>query len=571
MTPLARAAIVAQLEELELLIARDFQTVSAPAAVLELQAREHGWADLVWRTQLIIADVAGRRGDIAEQGRVARRANMWAEEHGDDVLLARSHRQLAVVFRRLGDYAQALVHAVAGLQHAGPLPARLRCSQLITLAIALDLNGRFDDARRRFTEAMRIADDNDDAHQALTILNNMAFTAYENEEVDEANTLARQMRTLSGTSGIPLDGLYLDTLARILMMQRRWAEAEAILRPILDDPSGPLLSEGDSLPECLLTLTEIYAAQGRHALVGETLDTAGRLCAERGLGSHAARVHRARAEWYATAGDYREAYQEYQIYHERTEALHSAEREARAYAMQALFEATEARQASDRFQEMAERDALTGLFNRRYLDEKLAATLAAARRTGESTALAIIDLDHFKRINDTLSHAAGDEVLREIGVLLRSFAATSPAAAPSTAASLSAAAFDAASSAADSLDTAAFDAASFATVAFDTAAFAAAAEIPARLGGEEFVLLLPGADAAAAHARGEQLAELIRSRDWSPVTGGLPVTASIGIAACEAGELSPSVLLGQADEWLYKAKRNGRDQVRSVLHSSCAT
>ncbi|WP_157751687.1 tetratricopeptide repeat-containing diguanylate cyclase [Actinoplanes derwentensis] len=513
MTPTARAAVVAHLEELELLTARDFEAVSAPAAILELQAREHGWTDLVWRAQLIIADVAGRRGDVAEQGRVARRANLWAEEHGDEFLLARSHRLLSIVFRRLGDPAQALVHAVSGLQHADGMPDRLRCNQLITLGLVLDLNGRFDDAKRRFTEAMRIADEHHDTHQALTVLNNMAFTAYENEDPDEANALARQLVDVAGRGGIPLDGLHLDTLARILMMQNRWDEAERILQPLIDDPDGPLHSEGDSLPECLLTLAEIYRAQGRHALTGETLDAAGRLCEERELGSIAARVHRARAEWHATAGDYRKAYEAYQRFHALTVTLHSAEREARAYAMQALFEATEARKASAQFQEMAERDALTGLFNRRYLDGKLSATVAAARRTGGPLSLAIIDLDHFKRVNDTLSHAVGDAVLREIGTLLNTFG-TGP-------------------------------------------------EITARLGGEEFVLLLPGIAAAAAHARCEQLVSLIRNHDWSPMTGSLPVTASIGLAVSEAGELPPDALLGHADEWLYQAKRNGRDQVQA--------
>ncbi|HWS31454.1 MAG TPA: diguanylate cyclase [Actinoplanes sp.] len=514
MTPTARAAAAAHLEELELLTARDFEAVSAPAAIVELQARDQGWTDLVQRAELIIADVAGRRGDVAEQGRVARRINLWAEEHGDELLLARSHRLLAIAFRRLGDPAQALVHAVAGLQHAGTMSERLRCNQLITLGLVLDLNGRFDDARRRFTEAMRIADAHNDSHQTITILNNMAFTAYENGDIDEANSLARQMASVAATSGMPLDGLYLDTSARILMLQERWTEAEQILQPVLDDPDGPLLSEGDSLPECLMTLAEIYAAQGRRTLVGDTLDTVGRICEDRGLGSIAARVHRARAEWHADAGDYREAYQEYQLYHSRTETLHSAEREARAYAMQALFDTTEARQASVRFQRMAERDALTGLFNRRYLDDRLTTAVAEARRTGDSLALAIIDLDHFKRINDTLSHAVGDAVLQQIGTLLETFATGD--------------------------------------------------ETPARLGGEEFVLLLPGAGPAAAHHRCEALATLIRTHDWTPTTGSLPVTASIGVATCTAGDLPPNALLSQADKWLYVAKHNGRDQVQAA-------
>jgi tetratricopeptide (TPR) repeat protein len=304
--PDARARCAAHLQELEHRTALDFESVVAPATMLELHAAEHGWPELVRRAQLILADVAGRRGDVAEQGRVAKRVNLWAAEHDDAFLLARSHRLLAIFFRRIGDASEALGHAVAGLGHADDMPPPLRCSQLITLALVLDLNGRFADARRRFGEALDLAVALDDADLTLTILNNMAFTAYENEDADEANDLARQIRTVAADAGIALDGLYLDTLARINLMQGRYAEAEEALGPVLRDPNGPLVSEGDSLPECLLTLAEIQVATGRHAAAGETLDEVSRLCAERGLAAVAARAHQARAEWLAAAGRFAE-------------------------------------------------------------------------------------------------------------------------------------------------------------------------------------------------------------------------------------------------------------------------
>src|SRR5690348_14707129 len=143
-----------RLEELERMTAGDFESVEVPAALIELYARERDWPDLVRRAELIAADVAGRRGDIATQGRVAKRINQWAAAHGDAFLLARSHRLLAIFFRRIGDAAEALGHAVAGLRQADGMSPPLRCSQLITLALLLDLNGRFAEAERRFTEAL---------------------------------------------------------------------------------------------------------------------------------------------------------------------------------------------------------------------------------------------------------------------------------------------------------------------------------------------------------------------------------------------------------------------------------
>ncbi|MEU4162515.1 diguanylate cyclase [Actinoplanes sp. NPDC026670] len=509
--PSVRDQLITRLQELELLTPKNFEGVSAPAAVVELQARHHGYDDLVQRAQLILADVAGRRGDIAEQGRVAKAVTLWAEQHDDDVLLARGHRLQAIFYRRLGDSAQALAHAVTGLQHAEHLPERLRCSQLITLGLLLDLNGQYQEAERRFGEALLIAEKNDDPDQALTVINNMAFTAYENEDFDTANDLARQMHTIATDHGIRLDGLYLDTLARISIMQERYDDAEATLQPVLDDPEGPLLSEGDSLPECLLTLVEIYQGTGRPDLAGQTLDWAGEVCDQRGLAAIAARVHRARAEWHAGAGRFQQAYEEYRLYHARSEALHSAEREARAYAMQAVFEAEEARRSSERFEALAYQDALTGLYNRRYADERLAAAVAAARRNGEPLSVAVVDADHFKRINDQLTHAAGDAVLRELGALLRGFVTGS--------------------------------------------------EIAARLGGEEFLLLLPGVGATAAQHRCETLAAMVRTTDWTGLAGTLPVTVSIGVATHTEGPVTPDLLLDRADRSLYAAKHAGRDRV----------
>jgi two-component system cell cycle response regulator len=518
--PTIRDRLVAHLLELELLTPKNFEAVPAPAAMLELQAREHGFEDLVQRAQLILADVAGRRGDTAEQGRVAREVTFWAEQHGDDLLIARGHRLQAIFFRRLGDRAQALSHAITGLQHAGTLPERLRCSQLVTVALLLDLNGQFQEAERRFAEALALAEKYDDPDQALTVLNNMAFTAYEKQDVAAANELARQIRAVADGHGIALDGLYLDTLARIAFLQGRYDEAEAALQPVLDDPDGPLVSEGDSLPECLLTLAEIYSGTGRPAMAGEALDRASAICDERGLDGVGSRVHRARAEWHAEAGRFREAYEEYRLFHARAERLHSAEREARAYAMQAVFQAEEARRASERFQALAYQDALTGLYNRRYADERLAAAVATAQRGGEPLSVAVVDADHFKRINDLLSHAAGDAVLQELGAMLNRFVT--------------------------------------------------GAERAARLGGEEFLILLPGAGETAARLRCETLAEMVRTTDWSALTGTLPVTVSIGVATWTSGPISADSLLGRADTSLYEAKHAGRDRVAGTALTAAA-
>ena len=134
---------------------------------------------------------------------------------------------------------------------------------------------------------------------------------------------------------------------------------------------------------------------------------------------------------------------------------------------------------------------------------------ASSRRAPLS--VAIVDLDHFKRVNDTLSHGTGDTVLQHIALLLTE-AATDSA-------------------------------------------------IAARMGGEEFLLIFPGVDAAEAARRCERLRLRVHENSWTPITGTLHVTTSIGVTTATDGRASPSALLAQADRNLYAAKRAGRNRV----------
>jgi len=157
------------------------------------------------------------------------------------------------------------------------------------------------------------------------------------------------------------------------------------------------------------------------------------------------------------------------------------------------------------------RDPLTGLFNRRYLDETLPRELARAERSGRPLGVFAIDVDHFKRFNDTFGHDAGDTVLRQLGELLRlSFRGS---------------------------------------------------DISARLGGEEFLVVLPEIDEGKLVRRAERLGDAVRGlafkhRDLSLGT----VTVSIGIAIFPQSSGEVEGLLRAADAALYKAKHEGRDR-----------
>ena len=162
---------------------------------------------------------------------------------------------------------------------------------------------------------------------------------------------------------------------------------------------------------------------------------------------------------------------------------------------------------------LASEDTLTGLPNRRALEAWLPAALARAAE-GQPLALLLIDADHFKSVNDRHGHAVGDAVLRQLAQLLR------------------------------------------ASCRYD--------DLPARLGGEEFVLALPNTPLAAALQSAERLRDLVQRHPWHELLPGLKVTVSIGVAgsdALPAASLAADMLLGRADERLYEAKRGGRNRV----------
>ncbi|WP_337062243.1 diguanylate cyclase [Kineococcus sp. G2] len=162
--------------------------------------------------------------------------------------------------------------------------------------------------------------------------------------------------------------------------------------------------------------------------------------------------------------------------------------------------------------EEAARDPLTGLRNRRRFVDDLAERLGGAAGGGRPLALVLLDVDHFKAVNDTHGHAVGDAVLVAVAAVLREHAR---------------------------------------------------AEDVVRYGGEEFVVVLPGLDAAAAAARAEELRTAcarLRVGGGGP-DGDVRVTISAGVAACPEHGPAPDDLLLAADRALYAAKAGGRDRV----------
>jgi two-component system, cell cycle response regulator len=170
--------------------------------------------------------------------------------------------------------------------------------------------------------------------------------------------------------------------------------------------------------------------------------------------------------------------------------------------------------AREALRRQATRDQLTELWNRTAMFDILTAELTRAKRDSNTVSILMIDLDHFKRVNDTLGHAAGDGVLREAArrmvACVRSYDAV------------------------------------------------------CRYGGEEFLIILPGCDIAAAMLRAEGIRLAVAKDAFQIPEGPLDITCSVGVAASSGADiLDVTELIRKADEALYAAKHNNRNRVEA--------
>ena len=179
-----------------------------------------------------------------------------------------------------------------------------------------------------------------------------------------------------------------------------------------------------------------------------------------------------------------------------------------------LSELLALREECRRLRELAQTDSLTGLYNRRYLMKCLEQEMERTRRTGLPTSLIMLDLDHFKRLNDLYGHKFGDEVLVRVANLMKNNVRK--------------------------------------------------LDIPCRYGGEEFALVVPGTRLSQGVRLAMRLKEILAQSWKDPQARPLQLTASFGVDAFTGKEdLTPETLLQQADRWLFMAKARGRNMVCS--------
>jgi two-component system, cell cycle response regulator len=526
------AAVRARVAELEIEVYLTLAGLDDEASALADRAEELGLPDAAGRARLLRSDVLSRRGAAEEALEIQLALHARAAAEGNDLLAARASLYLASTADRLGARSECLRWADAAQRLPSDAPQAWRAEALMVLVLFTVSHVGFD--HTLLEHALDQVRAVGDPILTSVTLANFAEVAAESEDLVLAQRLVAEVITLLHRHPTAAASLTWESIARVQMAGGDLTAADRSLRSAFR--VGAALGWCDVNGDPHLSLAELRLAQG---LAGEALTALNHpdhvsaversaWVAARGLAVRA-RVLAALNRWqdaYATMVDYVAAYQ----------LVRSAEAERTAALSQSTQTAEEERRRAHKFEQLAMRDPLTGLPNRRYADGRLAAlTAVQGGSRAERLSLAIVDIDHFKRVNDCYSHNIGDVVLVRIAGLLlveeleagNGLAIVGNGPAPS------------------------------APQAGGFRPFAA------RLGGEEFVVVFPQWSNAEALAWCEELLERLRHTTFEDIAPGLHISASIGLVTLSA-PTDQATLLTMADACLYAAKDAGRDRLVST-------
>jgi diguanylate cyclase (GGDEF)-like protein len=467
---------------------------------------------------MLLATIAGCYAELGDSQQAF--AYMYQALHeagrgktlGFDVVL---YCNLAHELIQLGDYHQALSYVEQGLERCSRLNnPRLFSVLSINRVICLTNLDRAAEALPDVRQLLALPAERGGRGPMNAHFESLALAALRAGELElGADLVARAQRNLDGCIVPDEYATLLVAQAELLMAHGRYADAVACLQP------GP---DAGCIASLRVRGLQFAALAKAHEQLGQAEPALRALRAWQAL--HTERALLASGARYQAAALQTELQRlklALQSSDARRRSTEKARAELEAANLQLKDKVDEVQALQQALRQQATRDFLTGLFNRRHLDDVLPAMLALAQRERQPLAVVIIDLDHFKPVNDELGHAAGDRVLAAFGALLGEHGRRS--------------------------------------------------DVACRYGGEEFCLLMPRTSAAAARRKAQALL-----KEWStrcahvvPVLPGAR-SFSAGVADTLVAPHGVQALLKAADDMLLQAKRQGRNRVRVHDGDACA-
>lgn len=500
----------------------------------------------------LLVTLNGREG-LAEQAIAAGQAVLPAlREAGDDSARADVLCSMAMSFLDLGLNQEALDHISESVEAARACgDTRLLCLAYNRVGLTKGHLGRFEEGERFLAESLAMARElqsEEEIYRALTNLGVVASDAFDAFEargdtvaaqaaIERACRHGEEALIVARRSGNAYrEALTLSNLGRYLGVSGRERAAFTLFeraRTMATEHGHRSL-----VLACDGNLAELLVREKRHDEAVPILNTALAAAQELYANSMVQDMHLQLYLAHKARGDLTEALAHHEAYHVLTREQLEQRNDAQSRLMMNRLELDQARFGAERSRMQAElqrvraeqmaaeaerlqaqarelgryvlADPLTGLGNRRQVERELPRLMSHSARSGEPLAVAGLDLDHFKQVNDSFGHAVGDAVLTAVADLFR--------------------------------------------------ARVRGGDLIARMGGEEFLIVFAHASLDWALEACERLRVAVQGHDWEQVAPGLRVTISIGLCLVDH-RLDPAQLLEQADLALYQAKREGRNRV----------
>ena len=488
--------------------------------------------------------IYGESGDLPKTLKIFLNLQTLCAELGDTKAEADALNNLGISYRYLGELDSALDHYLRALelfQDSGSKDGE--GYTLVNLGLVYQELGRYQEALDYFSKSLNTGE-TPDAYTHALVLNNIGRTYQKLKDAPKALEYSKESLTMMEQLGDRLGASYtLDDLGLTYLQMGELIEAARCFKESLAVKEEVGDKKGEA--ETRIHLGHLYTRQGTPDLAIDSLMAGLDKAREIAAKPEIYKAHEALAEAYKQNRQFGEACEHLENYVAAKAEVFNEATDSRLQGLRVQFEVEQAKKQKEiyrlknvelteavntlhaltaslkeanedkgplleRLARQVNEDALTGLYNRRYIDQKLAQEFERSKRVGTTMSVMLCDLDNFKQVNDRFSHQIGDKILVQVAEILH-----------------------------------------LKIRQVDTVA---------RYGGEEFIVLLPETEPAAAARIGKRIRKAVEAHPWEAIAPELAVTISIGVAG-DKTLTNYEKLVSLADDKLYRAKRSGKNKV----------